>query len=102
MSRTPCRLATRWNLKSRPKKPVWRQLYFPVPESGMAVCLEHNGFGFVKGKAYRFHTQVRADQYPPYDVVTVTKDDYSEDHPITTWVFLNNQDDLFRKSFQII
>lgn len=79
----------------------WKQLYFPVPKGGMAVCKMPNLLGFEVGRAYRFHTQVRAERFPPYDYITVENDDYSDDSH-TAWYFVNNHTDAFRKAFEIL
>lgn len=93
--------AYRWNIPTRPPRPTWTQLYFPVPESGLARCLEHNGHGFQVGQVYRFQATVYGEKFPPYDVVVVYNDDY-EQGDSATWVFLNDHMNLFRKSFEIV
>lgn len=95
------KIAHRWNAPKakRPKGPT--QLYFPVPESGMARCIAHNGHGFEVGKVYRFQSSCEARMYPPYDIVRVYNEDFTEDSP-GLWVFISNHHNLFRKSFEIV
>lgn len=92
--------AHKWNVPKKAKR--YLPSYSPVPPEGTARCLKGNEYGFVVGKVYRFHSRVEALTYPPYDVVTVQKDDFSEDSPWSGWVFINSHDDLFRKEFEIL
>lgn len=93
--------AHKWNAPKKPK-PLNRETYVPVPPEGMARCIQQNDYGFVVGKEYRFQTRSEVLARPPYDVVTVQKDDFSEDSPWSCWVFMNSHNDLFRKAFEIV
>lgn len=76
--------------------------HYPVPPEGTARCRQENDYGFVVGLAYRFHSQEGSRKHPPYDVVTVEKGGFYEDHPTSSWVFINNGRDLFRKVFEVL
>lgn len=95
-------MAHRWNIPVNRHISSREQMYVPVPESGRARCLEHNGYGFEVGNIYSFRTVSRADRYPPYDLVFVEKDDYSKDDGFSTMAFLNDHMDPFRRFFEIV